>query len=343
MQIRRKDDNGYRQNQDVLPPYMSSERQGRFETGLEGLPTGPSDRSLGVTDPPTSTMRSQFMRPGSISNGNRELAPLDTVAPRTASTGPLSTDLLRAVSENAYKGLSMPGLKTAWMAGNAQNCLSMPGLNRPCMSLRLQRVFMILIFFAVGFSAITALSIAIFGWLSLDIAAYLLVWPSLVVWLIVGVLYPEYGKLALRGFIIGVFACFFYDCMRFASIGLGLWADFIPRIGMWLFHTDKPDWVVGYLWRYIGDGGFMGTAFVVSYRLLKPKVDIVVAAVLFGIAIWVCLVATVLLAPHGKDMLFTLTPITFSLSLLGHIIYGFSIGLLYQVRVNFQLAPRKSP
>ena len=109
-----------------------------------------------------------------------------------------------------------------------------------------------------------------------------------------GLLFPEYGKLALKGFVIGLLACFFYDCMRFTANGLGLWDDFIPRIGMLLLHTNKPDWLVGYIWRYVGDGGFMGVAFVVGYYLLKPKLDVRVAALLFGLAVshWHYLVGT---------------------------------------------------
>jgi hypothetical protein len=206
-----------------------------------------------------------------------------------------------------------------------------PGLQTHWMSTHQQRIFMSLVCFATGFSAITALATAIVGWIPLDIAAYILVWPSLVLWVFISILYPGYGKLALKGFIIGLLACLFYDCMRFTTIALGLWGDFIPRIGMWLLHTDKPNWLVGYIWRYVGDGGFMGMAFVVCYRLLKPRLDVRIAALAFGVAIWLCLVGTILLAPHGAEMLFALTPITFSLSLLGHIIYGLSLGFLYPV------------
>jgi hypothetical protein len=200
------------------------------------------------------------------------------------------------------------------------------------MSALQQRIYISLIFFAIGFSAITALAIAIIGWLPLDIAAYVFVWPSLITWLVVGFLYPEYGKLALKGFIIGLLACLFYDCMRFAAIGLGLWRDFIPGIGMLLLHTNKPDWVIGYIWRYVGDGGFMSVAFVMGYRLLQPKLDVRTAALLFGIVIWLCLIGTILMVPRGR--LFPLTPMTFSLSLLGHVIYGLSIGFLYPVFIR---------
>jgi len=209
-----------------------------------------------------------------------------------------------------------------------------PDYTKHWISTHQQRTFMSVIFFTTGFSAMAALAIAIIGWVSLDTAAYLLVCPSLVIWLVISVLYPDYGKLALKGFIIGLLACFFYDCMRFVSIELGLWGDFIPRIGMWLLHTNKPNWLIGYTWRYVGDGGFMGIAFVVCYCQLKPPLDVRIAALAFGLAIWLCLVGTILLAPHGTELLFRLTPITLSLSLLGHMIYGLSIGFLYPVFIR---------
>jgi hypothetical protein len=116
--------------------------------------------------------------------------------------------------------------------------------------------------------------------------------------------------------------------MRFASIAAGLWGDFIPKIGMWLLNTNHPDWLLGYLWRYIGGGGMMALAFVVVFVMLKPRIPALAAALLFGIGIWVCLVLTILIAPQGAEMLFKLTPTTLALSLLGHIIYGTSIGIL---------------
>jgi hypothetical protein len=219
-------------------------------------------------------------------------------------------------------------------SGGSQITGPLTGLHKHWMSVRQQHIYMSVVFFAVGFSAITALAIASIGWLPLDIAAYILIWPSLVTWLVLGILYPKYGKLALKGFAIGMLACLFYDSMRFVTIALGLWGDFIPKIGMMLLHTDKPSWVIGYIWRYIGDGGFMCVTFIMGYHLLKPKLDVRIAALSFGIAIWLCLMGTILLAPHGTETLFPLTPITFSLSLLGHIIYGLSIGFLYRIFID---------
>jgi hypothetical protein len=38
--------------------------------------------------------------------------------------------------------------------------------------------------------------------------------------------------------------------------------------------------------------------------------------------------ATLLLAPEGQELMFRLTPVSFGLSLLGHVVYGATIGVL---------------
>jgi uncharacterized protein DUF6789 len=183
-------------------------------------------------------------------------------------------------------------------------------------------------YFAIGFSPITALAIAIIGVLPLPVATLLIVLPATLLGIGLALWFPAYGKLALKGLLIGLIAVFLYDCMRVPFILTGIWGDFIPKINMWLFNTPQPNWVVGYVWRYVGDGGFMGMAFTVAYCILKPRVDARIAGVGFGLAIWVCLLGTLVLAPHGQQMLFKLTLTTLSLSLLGHLIYGIALGML---------------
>ena len=74
-----------------------------------------------------------------------------------------------------------------------------------------------------------------------------------------------------RGLIAGMVACIVYDGARlFAVHVLGLMGDFIPVMGSWV--TGEPDTAgsaaVGYVWRYIGDGGGLGVAFfVVAFAL----------------------------------------------------------------------------
>jgi hypothetical protein len=183
-------------------------------------------------------------------------------------------------------------------------------------------------YFAIGFSPITALAFAIIGIVPLSAGTLLFVLPATLLGIGLAVWFPVYGRLALKGLLIGLIAVFLYDCMRVPFIMAGMWGDFIPKINMLLFNTTQPNWVVGYMWRYVGDGGYMGMAFTVAYCALKPRVDARIAGVGFGLAIWMCLLGTLILAPHGQQMLFKLTFTTLSLSLLGHLIYGFSLGML---------------
>ena len=189
-------------------------------------------------------------------------------------------------------------------------------------------LFMSVAYFVIGFSPITALAIAIMGILPLPVATLLIVLPATLLGVGLALRFPTYRKLALKGMLIGLIAVFLYDCMRVPFIITGIWGDFIPKINMWLFNTSQPNWVVGYIWRYVGDGGFMGMAFTVAYCVLKPRVDARIAGVGFGLAIWLCLLGTLVLAPHGQEMLFKLTLTTLSLSLLGHLIYGMTLGML---------------
>ena len=183
-------------------------------------------------------------------------------------------------------------------------------------------------YFAIGFSPITALALAITGVLQLSVGTLLIVLPATLLGIGLSLRFHVYGKLALKGLLIGLIAVFLYDCTRVPFILTEVWGDFIPKINMWLFNISQPNWVVGYIWRYVGDGGYMGMAFTVVYCILKPRVDSRIAGVGFGVAIWVCLMGTLIIAPHGQEMLFKLTPISLSLSLLGHLVYGISLGLL---------------
>jgi hypothetical protein len=201
-------------------------------------------------------------------------------------------------------------------------------------------VLMSLAYFAIGFSPITALAFAIMGVLPLGATTLLFVLPATAAGIGLGIGFPGYGKLALKGLAIGLVAVFLYDCMRVPFILSGAWGDFIPNINMWLFDTSEPNWAVGYAWRYLGDGGFMGMAFTVAYCSLKPRlVGCRASALAFGVGIWVCLILTLILAPHGEEMLFELTSTTVSLSLLGHVIYGLSIGMVLPYFVYGKRAP----
>lgn len=192
-------------------------------------------------------------------------------------------------------------------------------------------------YFAIGFAPIAALAISLMGFLPLSVSAPALVGPAAALGLVLGLRFPRYGALALKGFAIGVVAVTAYDAVRVPLILFGLWGDFIPNIGKWLLDSPQPNALVGYVYRYVGDGGGMGMAFVVAFTLLRPRVHCLGAAVTYGVAIWGCLLLTLLLSPHGQELMFRLTPMTLALSLLGHLVYGATIGVL------LTLSLRRSP
>lgn len=202
-------------------------------------------------------------------------------------------------------------------------------------------------YFAAGMAPIGALSLSIFGVWTLPTGALVLVAPAILGSLLVGSLYPTYGRLALKGFCFGLIAVTLYDCTRIPFVVTGLWGDFIPKIGGWLLSQSEPQWALGYLWRYIGNGGGMGMAFTVPYTLwlahhhqlisgkrqqlhlkLSNPLPTIAIATGYGVLIWCCLLITLLLSAHGEEMLFRLTPLSFVLSLVGHLVFGAVLGLL---------------
>ncbi len=80
-------------------------------------------------------------------------------------------------------------------------------------------------FFAIGFSPITALAVAIFGLLPLPVNTLLIVLPATVLGIGLALRFPTYGKLALKGLLLGLIAVFLYDCMRYPFIIAGVWGD----------------------------------------------------------------------------------------------------------------------
>jgi len=126
-----------------------------------------------------------------------------------------------------------------------------------------------------------------------------------------------------------------YDIFRLDTVYLlGWWDDFIPTMGTWITGRaeTRSGAVVGYLWRYIGDGGGIGIAFFVIALAVglhrRSRRDVVLAAVTFAVfPVWTGLIATVALAPRGEQLMFPLTATTVSLSLIGHLIFGLVLGL----------------
>jgi len=164
---------------------------------------------------------------------------------------------------------------------------------------------------------------------SLSVGSLVLIVPAVTVALVLGVLFPRQGRLALEGLAAGLVAVLVYDTVRWTFVALGWWGDFIPSIGGWLTGSGQPDWFVGYAFRWLGDGGGMGVTFMVAARTFLPTVKrraALVVGIGYGLAIWMCLLVTLLVTPDGQTMLFPLTLTTLLLSWIGHVVYGAVLG-----------------
>lgn len=181
-----------------------------------------------------------------------------------------------------------------------------------------------------------AISAQVFDLVSMNTTAALVVIPLAATVAVLAVFAPDpTDRIFGRGLVWGMAACVVYDIFRLDTVYLlGWWDDFIPTMGTWITGRaeTRSGAVVGYLWRYIGDGGGIGiTFFVVALAVglhRRSRRDVVLAAVAFAVfPVWTGLMATVALAPRGEQLMFPLTATTVSLSLAGHLIFGLVLGL----------------
>jgi hypothetical protein len=182
---------------------------------------------------------------------------------------------------------------------------------------------------AIGFTPIGALALTIGGLWSLSLGALVLIVPAVVAAVVLGFRYPRYGRYALEGLTAGLAAVLIYDLVRWTFVALGLWGDFIPNIGGWLTGTGEPNWILGYGFRWLGDGGGMGLTFMVAARTFVPRLRRSAAlgiGIAYGLSIWLCLLVTLIVSPEGQEMLFPLTTMTLLLSWIGHVVYGAVLG-----------------
>jgi hypothetical protein len=194
--------------------------------------------------------------------------------------------------------------------------------------------------FGIGFAPITALALSLMGILTLPFATLLLVVPALVIAMGLSCYELRYGRLMVHGFVMGIVAVACYDGVRIPFIMAGWMNDFIPDIGGMLVGDGSRHAVLGYLWRYLGNGGGMGMAFVCAFALFKPllaehrhrtRITPRVTkhiALGFGCLVWVCLIVTLKISPGGEDKLFVITPTSLLLSWIGHLVFGYTLGCL---------------
>ncbi len=187
-----------------------------------------------------------------------------------------------------------------------------------------------------------AISAHVFGIAPMNVTAGLLVVPLTLVTLLLGVFSPSgEERLLLSGAMWGVLATLVYDAVRLDTVYLlGWWGDFIPRVGTWILGSGSAadagspvvGAVVGYLWRYVGDGGGIGVAFFVlvaatGLRRWGERATVAASVTFAVFPVWTGLVATVALAPGGQQQMFPLTPATVLLSFVGHLVFGLVLGL----------------
>ncbi|MDQ4093416.1 MAG: hypothetical protein M3143_08460 [Actinomycetota bacterium] len=181
-----------------------------------------------------------------------------------------------------------------------------------------------------------AISAQVFDLVSMNTTAALVIIPLAATVAVLAVFAPDpTDRIVGRGLVWGMVACVVYDIFRLDTVYLlGWWDDFIPTMGTWITGRaeTRSGAVVGYLWRYIGDGGGIGIAFFVVALAVglhrRSQRDAVLAAVAFAIfPVWTGLIMTVALAPRGEQLMFPLTTTTVSLSLIGHLVFGLVLGL----------------
>jgi len=201
-----------------------------------------------------------------------------------------------------------------------------------------------------GAAPILAIPAYVSGLVDLHDAARFLVTPMGLIAVGLALGHSREAAWAMRGMLAGLLAVTAYDALRMPLVYFDIWPDFIPRLGGWIVGSDDPHVVVGYLWRYIGDGGGIGLVFflacaIAGFRRGTPLGRHSVAlGIGYGVFVWSGLIGTVLLLDAGPAMLFELTFTSVSLSLLGHLIYGSILGLCYRWSINQEPAePNKRP
>jgi hypothetical protein len=70
----------------------------------------------------------------------------------------------------------------------------------------------------------------------------------------------------------------------------------------------------------------MGLAFYAVYPLVNNLIRPIKAGVIYGVAIFCCLLVTIYLSPSGRTYLFNPTLLTGLIGLLGHVVFGFTLG-----------------
>jgi len=192
---------------------------------------------------------------------------------------------------------------------------------------KLSQQSLALLFTFGGFFPVTSIILHCLGILPLQQCLVFLVMPILISFITLGIKFPAIGKTVVVGFVAGIISVFLYDLSRVPYILAG-WSDFIPKIGGWITNTDEKNALLGYTWRYIGNGGGMGVAFFILVAQLNNHKHLILKGLLFGLFIFTGLMGVLFFFEQTQAMMFKITPVSFTGSITGHIIYGLSLGCL---------------
>jgi hypothetical protein len=178
---------------------------------------------------------------------------------------------------------------------------------------------------------VLSISAHVFGVVPIHWGAFHVVLPTMLAALVLVLARAPEAAAVKRGAAAGLIAVAAYDGTRLPFVLLGLWADFIPRVGGWVVVNEgfpALHAVLGYTWRYLGNGLGIGVFFFLVCSVFRVRRRLVALAVAYGVFVWSGLMATVILAANGQKLLFTITPLSVTVSLAGHLVYGLILGLI---------------
>src|SRR5215470_5032154 len=119
---------------------------------------------------------------------------------------------------------------------------------------------------------VLSISAHVFGVMAIHWAALHVVLPTLLVALVLVLAGVPEATVVKKGAAAGLIAVAAYDCTRLPFVLLGLWHDFIPRVGGWVAVDEGPPTlhaVLGYTWRYFGNGMGIGVFFFIACAVLR--------------------------------------------------------------------------
>ena len=200
-----------------------------------------------------------------------------------------------------------------------------------------------------GAAPVLSIPLFILGIVDIHQAALFFISPLAIITLILFLTRSVEATWALRGMIAGLLAVTAYDAMRMPFVLAKIWPDFIPRLGGWVTGLGGDEYLVGYLWRYPGDGGGMGMVFFLGCAIVGIRKGtllgkyVIALGIGYGIFVWSGLIATVAFTDKGSTLLFPMSRTTLLLSLLGHLIYGFVLAYCYRRVIDRDRNDRQMP